>query len=82
MRWIRTWGGALWCHDEGLREKSRLLGTVWAERQQSVVEYLTVADLGHLTQKRTVDEIVHGGSLFWQQEEKGCRDLCGDSAPP
>ena len=78
----RNWGGALWCHDEGLREKSRLHVTVWPERQQAVVEYLTVAGLGSLTQKRAVDEVVHGGLLFWQREEKGCCDLCGDPAPP
>ena len=64
------------------RKISKLHGTVGPERQQAVVEYLTVASLGHLTQKRTVYEVVHGGSLFWQREEKGRRDLCGDPAPP
>jgi hypothetical protein len=38
----------------GLRGKSRLHGTVGSERQQAVVEYLTVAGLGRLTQKRAV----------------------------
>ena len=63
-------------------ENLQLHGTVGPERQQAVVEYLTVAGLGRLTQKRAVDEVVHDGLLFWQREEKGSRDLCGDPTPP
>jgi len=74
-------GRCIVVHDAGLRGKPRLHGIVGPKRQQAVVEYLTVAGLGSLTQKRLVDKVVHGGSLFWQREEKGFCDLCGDPEP-
>jgi len=74
-------GRCIVVHDAGLRGKPRLHCTVGPKRQQAVVEYLTVAGLGSFIQKRVVDKVVHCGSPFWQREEKGCHDLCGDPEP-
>ena len=75
-------GQCIAAHDAGLRGKSRLRGTVGPKRQQAVVEYLAVAGLGSLTQKRVFDKVVHGRLLFWQREQKGCCDLRGNAETP